>query len=175
MNNTVKSPLAIFELPGFGRVIADLSNEKLQPIVQFCDGTACFGLPRSAAEVAPLGYGAESVAEANFIHEALHLFIASKCGFVETSVAYRAGHSADFEDPQILEDAKHEEQVILGFQALINDALGDGLTTNKVSGFVFHLTNAAINWSDHLLRTKYNLDINDLRDEFLAILGETRG
>jgi len=162
----MKNNVAIFEIEGVGRVIGDLSNSKLVPIVQYEDGNACLALQRNESEAAQVGY--ESVAIANFVHEAVHLFIAHKVGFIETSVAYREGLKADFNDPEILEDAKYEEQIVLGFQAFINDALGEFLEKPKVKGFSFHVVTSAVKWSEHLLAER-GFNQKELAFEFISL------
>lgn len=167
----MKNDLHVFEMRGTGRVIADLSRDDLPPVIQFEDGTHAFGLPRSFDEVSPMGY--ESTAEANFVHEALHMFIASKCNFTPNSILYRAGHNADFSDPEILEDAKEEERIVLGLQIAVNDAEGDSLTSNKIGGFVLHIAAAARKYSEGVLRHKYGLEAAELKEEFLALLHDS--
>lgn len=160
----------IFQIEGCGRVIADLSRDELPPIIQFEDGVYCFGLPRTHDEVSPLGY--ESIAEGNFIHEALHIFVAHKTSSVETSVAYREGLKVDWEDTNngFWRDAISEEQLVLGLQILVNDTLGDFQTTNKVGGFVLHIVGGAVGHAKRRFKDEFGLDIDELKAEFMELL-----
>lgn len=157
-----------FNLPGTGRILADLERDDLPPIIQFEDGTHCFGLPRTQHEILPLGY--ESIAEANFVHEAIHLFVSSKCQFIESSILYRAGHHADFTEPEIWKDAMAEEKLVLGLQIAVNDTVGDGKTTQKVGGFLLHIAGAAREYARIQFREIYSLNLDSLVDEFGAAL-----
>jgi hypothetical protein len=159
--------LKIFTLPGCGRVIADMDRDDLPPVIQFEDGGHCFGLPRTSDEVSPMGY--ESIAEGNFVHEALHLFIAHRCGFVSDSVLHRAANGADFADPDILRDAQNEERIVLGVQIAVNEAEGDGLTTNKVGGFVMHIAGAAREYARMALYD-FGCDLEEVKADFIALM-----
>jgi hypothetical protein len=170
MSLMTKNDLHIFEVPGCGRVIADLSRDDLPPVIQFEDGNYCFGLPRAHAEVSPMGY--ESIAEGNFIHEALHMFIANRCGFTDRSVLYRAGQNADFSDREILREACNEERVVLGVQVAVNETEGDSLSTNKVGGFLLHLAAASREFARRELAEVYGCDLDEtvaaFRDQLAA-------
>jgi hypothetical protein len=159
--------LQVFTLPGVGRVMADLTRDDLPPVIQFEDGTHCFGLPRTTDEVSPMGYG--SIAEGNFIHEALHMFVSHRCGLTDRSVLYRAGTGADFTQEDILREASEEERIVLGVQVAVNDTEGDGLTTNKVEGFTMHLTAAAREFA-RLKLAEYGCDLDQVVAEFKSHL-----
>jgi hypothetical protein len=154
----------VFEVPGCGFVSADIENDGAVPMIQFGDGTISQGLPRTQEEVAVMGY--TSIAEANFVHEALHLFVAHKGGFVKDSILYRAGQGVDFSDRRMLDDARHEERIVLGLQIAFNDAEGDALTTNKVSGFTLHIAAGAREYAREVLDDQYGIDMDNLLIEF---------
>jgi hypothetical protein len=154
----------VFEVPGCGFVSADIDNDGAVPMIQFGDGTISQGLPRTQEEVAIMGY--TSIAEANFVHEALHLFVAHKGGFVKDSILYRAGQGVDFSDRRMLDDARHEERIVLGLQIAFNDAEGDALTTNKVHGFTLHIAAGAREYARKTLLHQYGIEMDEMLAEF---------
>jgi hypothetical protein len=154
--------LHIFEVPGCGRIISDLGRDDLPPIAQFEDGTHTFGLNRVHAEASIMGY--ENIAEANFIHEAIHVYLANKCRFTTDSILYRAGHGADFDNPDILRDAKNEERLVLGLQIDVNEIDG------KVVGFLLHIAEAAREFARGELRDRFGLDMAEMKGEFLELM-----
>lgn len=161
-----QTDLNIFEVPGCGRVIADLTRDDLAPVIQFEDGKQCFGLPRKFEEVMPMGY--ESIAEGNFIHEALHMFVAHKCGFTSDSILHRAARGEDIDgNPEYLREAMDEERIVLGLQIAVNETEGDGQTTNKVGGFLLHIAAAAREFARVSMKEKYGCDLDEIKAEFL--------
>lgn len=167
-----KTDLHVFEVPGCGRVIGDLNRDDLPPVIQFEDGVHCFGLPRKFEEVMPMGY--ESIAEGNFIHEALHMFVAHHCGFTRESILHRAGNGVDIDgDPAMLRDAQDEERLVLGLQIAVNDTEGDALTTNKVGGFLLHIAAAAREFSRAELKSRYDCDMDTIKGKFIEQLKES--
>jgi hypothetical protein len=148
-----------FHLPGVGTVTAFGGRV---PITRFEDGTYCSGLRRSLCEVRPLGYN--DIEVANFEHEAAHLFVSSKCGFVPDSVLRRSAEGCEFECPVQLSEAGSEERLVLGLQAAFVNA-GDTLP-----GFHQHLAGAAIENARRRFSEEYHLDLDNLVAEFRSLL-----
>jgi hypothetical protein len=137
-----------FIMPGVGKVEAIWELPIFPPYITFEDGTVCKGLPRTACEVAPLGYREDEIGEANFIHEALHLFVAGRLKLGDRGVQRRTADGCKFDCEESRRDADREEQIVLGLQAIYNDSL------SKVTGFHYHLIAAAIRNADIRLRAE---------------------
>lgn len=150
----------IFIIPNVGMVTATEGRSSEMPIVTFFeDGSTCEGQPRSYREIRSLGY--TSIADGNFIHEALHLFVAVKCGFLKESVLYRAAHGCKFEGHCFI-DACDEEQLVIGLQIAVNRSLAE----EKVSGFQYHIAAAAEKFARSQFMERFGLDLDVLVNEF---------
>lgn len=152
-----------FTLEGVGCVECDGTSV---PLITFEDGRSCPGLSRSACEIAPLGYKPDELMEANFIHEALHLYLPAKIGKTKMSVQHRAADFCTFTSPTVLADANEEERLVIGVQAYVNRA------HKKTRGFHYHIAGAVIENARRNLSRKHGLKIGDVARDFLRRLNE---
>jgi hypothetical protein len=160
MNSNIRK----FEMNGVGRVVANMDFPDTMPTILFDDGRICYGLERTPCEIAPLGYTPGEIAQANFIHEALHLYIAYRCGFTEEGVLRRAATGCKFDCPTTIADASNEERLVLGVQAIVNRS------EERASGFHLHLIGAAIENARTRLAREYKLHADGLAFNFTKLL-----
>jgi len=114
-------------ISGDGQVVCNLKGLTADdnyhlPVILFNDGYGCKGLSRTGEEVTALGYRYSENSFANFIHEAIHLFLVGKIITSEkNSVLYNQSIGRDFNtESEEYKDAILEEMIVVGFQVYIN-------------------------------------------------------
>lgn len=152
-----------FRVPGCGSVSCDIADPRAVPVVFFEDGRKCDGLPRSMAETASMGY--VNPVEANFDHEAIHLFLPHRLGFCSRSVQHAAAAGANFE-AEVLADAMYEERLVLGFQIAFRRVEEE----ESVGGFLLHLNCGARRHAEEEIGRQFGLPMGRLVDEFREIM-----
>lgn len=152
-----------------GQVICNMyiedDGKDALPVILYNDGYGCKGLPRSDEEIASLGYRICNNSMANFIHEAIHLFLEDYLVIGKNSVLYNQSIGKGFNtEPQEYDDAVNEEMIVVGFQVYLN-----GVTDSTVKGFQFFLANADKSYALSAL-TKRGLDVAILKVKFIKTL-----